>query len=355
MTRARDGWGPPVPPLRPALVGLAVLSSLVAVFAFVRAFPIVWAADAQRNLAAASAALNGSFGGVPDYLYSPLAAVLTIPVLILPQEVAVALWFAAKLAILLAGTAVATRGLARPDRVLAAIAVVAFLPILYDLELGNVTVLVLAAVALVAWNPDRFITGIPLGLLLATAPKPQLIPVLLWMLLANRKALAGAITTAGVATLAGIAVTGIPAYATWVATLRAPAYLSAGDVINLAIWPLPTIVVVVGSVAAVIGLLLALRRGYWPGLVASICLGLLLAPYTLIYGAALLPAAAPAAARAAPRALLLLALAAPVALILVFPAWVAVVLSIAVLIPAVAWPGREAATRPWGSDPEPVD
>ena len=355
MTPARDGWAPPVPPRRPALVGLAVLSSLVAVFACGRAFPIIWAADAQRNLAAASAALNGSFGGVPDYLYSPLAAVLTIPALIVPQEVAVALWFAAKLAILLAGTAVATRGLARPDRVLAAIAVVAFLPILYDLELGNVTVLVLAAVALVAWNPDRFITGIPLGLLLATAPKPQLIPVLLWMLLANRKALAGAITTAGVATLAGIAVTGIPAYATWVATLRAPAYLSAGDVINLAIWPLPTIVVVVGSVAAVIGLLLALRRGYWPGLVASICLGLLLAPYTLIYGAALLPAAAPAAARAAPRALLLLALTAPVALILVFPAWVAVVLGLAALIPAVAWPRREAARRPWSSDPEPVD
>ncbi len=355
MTPGKGELGPPLPPLRPALVGLAVLSSLVAAFAFVRAFPIVWAADAQRNLAAASAALHGSFGGVPDYLYSPLAAVLTIPALILPQESAAVLWFAVKIAIILAGTAVATRGLARIDRALAAVAVVTFLPILYDLELGNVTVLVLAAVALVAWNPDRFITGIPMGLLLATAPKPQLIPVLLWMLLANRKALAGAITTAGAATLAGIAVAGIPAYATWVATLRAPAYLNAGDVINLAIWPQPMAIVAVGSVAAVIGFVLALRRGYWQGLVASICLGLLLAPYTLIYGAALLPAAAPAAARAAPRALLLLALTAPVALILVFPAWVAVVLGLAVLIPAVAWPGRDAARRPWSTEPEPLD
>ena len=111
----------------------------------------------------------------------------------------------------------------------------------------------------------------------------------------------------------------------------------------------------VGSAAAVLAFAVALRRGYWPGLAAAICLGLLLAPYTLIYGAALLPAGAPAAARAAPRALLLLALTAPVALVLVFQTWVAVVLGLAAVIPAVAWPGRMTAPRAWGAHPEPVD
>lgn len=353
MTPARRAVVRPGVPLRPALVGLGLMSAVVGAFAFVRAFPNVWGADAQRNLDAASAALVGSFGSVPDYLYSPLAAVLTIPASLLPAEIAVAGWLAAKLAFLFVGTAIATRGLARLDRMLVGIAVVTFLPILYDLELGNVTVLTLAAIALVAWNPDRFITGIPLGLLLATAPKPQLIPVLLWMMFANRKALAGAVATAGSATLAGIAITGIPAYMTWVATLRAPAYLNSGDVINLAIWPQPLIVVVVGSVAAVLGFGLALRRGYWAGLVAAMCLGLLLAPYTLIYGAGVLPVAAAAAARAAPRALLLLALTAPAALMLVFPVWVGVILALAALIPAVAWSDGPTTPGPRTTAPGP--
>ena len=212
MTPARGPVARLGVPLRPALVGLAGLSVVVGVFAFGRAFPNVWGVDALRNLAAASAALHGSFGIVPDYLYSPLAAVLTVPALLVPPDVAVAGWFTVKVALLLLGAAIATRGLENPDRVLAGISLVFFLPILYDLELGNVTVFVLAGVALVAWSPDRFITGIPLGLLLATAPKPQLIPVLLWMVLANRKALAGVVATAASATLVAIVAIGTPAY-----------------------------------------------------------------------------------------------------------------------------------------------
>lgn len=342
-------------PLRPALVGLAGLSVVIAAFAFVRAIPTVWGVDAQRNLDAASAALSGSFGTTPDYLYSPLSAVLTVPALLVPPGVAIVLWLAFKLALLAVGTAIATRGLETVDRVLLGIAVVTFLPLMYDLEVGNVTVLVLAAVVLVSWNRDQLITGIPLGLLLATAPKPQLIPVLLWMAFANRRALAGTMITAGSATLAGIAITGIPAYLTWVATLRAPAYLNAGEIINLAIWSQPMIVVAAGSAAAVVAFGVALRRGYWAGFVAAMCLGLLLAPYTLIYAAGMLPAATPALARAAPRATLLLALTAPAALVLVFPLWVAIVLGVAALVPAAAWPGRLLASQSRPPDPEPVD
>jgi len=345
-------------PLRPALIGLATLSTIVAAFAFVRAIPEVWGVDAMRNMAAATAALHGSFGQVPDYLYSPLAAVLTVPASLLPPAIAIALWLAARLGILLVGAAIATRGLARLDRVLIAICLVTFLPLLYDLEVGNVTVLVLAAIAIVAWNPDRLMTGIPMGLLLATAPKPQMIPVLVWMLVANRKALAGAITTAGAATLAGIAVTGIAAYTTWIATLRAPAYLNTGgEIINLAIWPQPPIVVWVGTALAVIGWAMAMRRGYWAGLLGAMCLGLLLAPYTLIYGAGVLPAAVPAAARAAPRATLLFAFTAPVALLLVFPLWVAAILGLAALLPAVLWqaaPDHPGGRRTPRRGPEPV-
>jgi hypothetical protein len=325
---------------RPALVGLAFLTALVGGFAVARAAQNVWAVDAHRNLAAAVALLNGTFGSVPDYLYSPLAAVLTVPALALPTDVAVVAWLALKIALLAVGTAVATRGLGGIDRLLLGVAVVGFLPILYDLELGNVTVIVLAAVAAIAWTPDRVTTGIPLGLILATAPKPQLVPVLVWLAVTHRRALVGALVTAALATLVGLALTGPAAYAVWVEALRAPAYLSSGEVINLALWSLPPVVAVPGALAAIGGFYLALRRGYWPGLLAAICVGLLLAPYTLIYGAGLLPVAAPAGVRASPRAVLGLAITAPVALVLAFPVWVGLVLALAALLSAGAWPSR---------------
>ena len=328
---------------RPALVGLAGLSAIVGVFAVVRAAQNVWAVDAHRDIAAAVALLNGTSGSVPGYLYSPLAAALTVPALALPTDVAVVAWLALKVALLAAGTAVATRGLGGINRLLVGIAVVGFLPILYDLELGNVTVLVLAALAAFAWTPDRVATGIPLGLILATAPKPQLIPVLVWLAVAHRRALVGAVTTATLATLVGLALTGLGAYGAWVDALRAPAYLNSGEVINLALWSLPPVVAVPSALAVIGGFYLALRRGYWPGLLAAMCLGLLLAPYTLIYGAGLLPVAAPAAVRASPRAVLGLAITAPVALVLAFPAWVALVLAVAALVPAPAWPSPGSA------------
>jgi hypothetical protein len=320
------------------LLGLSVLSSIVGAVAFARAAQNVWAVDAHRNLAAATALVNGAFGSVPDYLYSPLAAALTVPFLSLPTDVAVIAWLVFKMAVLAVGTLVATRGLARVDRVMVGVAAVAFLPILYDVELGNVTVIVLAAVAAIAWTPDRLATGVPLGLVLATAPKPQLVPILIWLAVVHRRALVGAMTTAALATLVGLALAGPAAYAAWVDALRAPAYLANSDVINLALWSLPPVVSVPAAGVAIAGLLLALRRGYWPGLVAANCVGLLLAPYTLIYGAGLLLAAAPAAVRASPRTILGLAVVAPVALVIAFPGWVGLVLALSVLVPVDAWP-----------------
>jgi hypothetical protein len=341
-------FGPLTLARRPALFGLAFLTAFVGGFAMVRAAEKVWAADIHRNLDAAQALLDGAFGTTPDYLYSPLAAALTVPALALPTDIAVLGWLVIKVVILVVGIAVATRGFDRADRVLMAVAVVGFLPLLYDLELGNVTVLMLGALACVAWAPDRVVTGIPLGLILATAPKPQLLPVLIWMLLVHRRALAGVVVTAALATLVGVLLAGLDAYSTWLAILRAPSYLTAGNVINLAVWSFPTPLAVVAAVATVIGLVVGLSRGYWPGLVASLCAGMLLAPYTLVYAAGLLPVVAPAAARASPRLTLALALIAPVVLVLAFQLWVGVVLVAVAWLPTSAWPSAAIAVDPGG-------
>ncbi len=347
LPRRRGGPAGGFDPLahRRALLGLAGLTAVVGTFALMRAAENVWAVDAHRNLAAASAVLVGSFGSVAGYLYSPLAAMLTVPALLLPTDVAVLAWLILKVGILTAGVAIATRGQQMPDRILVGIAIVGFLPLLYDLELGNVTVLLLAAIALVAWTPDRIATGLPLGLILATAPKPQVIPVLIWMIVAHRQALVGATVTAVGATLLGLGLAGTTAYETWISALRAPEYLTSGTVINLSLWSLPPVTAVPVALAAVGAFLVALRRGYWPGLLAAICVGLLLAPYTLIYGAGLIPVVARAAVRASPRATLGLAITAPVALILAFPVWVGLALALAAACPAQAWPPRPGSMR----------
>lgn len=323
---------------RRALVGLAGMAAIVAAFAILRSAPDVWAVDAHRNLAAADALLHGTFGSVEGYLYSPLAAALTVPALAVPTDVAVVVYLGVRVLLLAAGALIATRSLPRQERLLVIVAVLAFLPLTYDLALGNVTTFVLAAIAMTTWWGDRAAAGIPLGIILATAPKPQLIPLLVWMAVARPRSLVGASATAAAATVLAAAALGVSTYRTWVTALEAPPYLSSGPVINLAVWAWPMPVAIAAALVTLGAWFVAFRNGYWPSLLAATCAGILLAPYTLIYAAAVLPAVAPAMARAAPRATLALALCAPLALILAFQAWVAAAMALAVLVPRDRWP-----------------
>jgi len=321
---------------RPALVALAGFSTVTGVVLILSVAPSAWAADAHRNLQAARALLDGTFGTVDGYLYSPLAAALTIPALAVPEGAAVVGWLVLKVAILMIATRVATRGLQPLDRLLVSAAVIAFLPVLYDLELGNVTILVAAAIAMVAWTPDRAAAGIPVGIVLATAPKPQLIPVLVWMAVFRRHALGGALGAAGLGTLAGLVVVGPGPYGAWIAALRAPPDLAVG---NFSLSGMPPLAAIPASFAVLAAALLALRRGPAPGLIAALACGLLVSPYTILYAAGVLLVAAPALARAAPRPTLVLALLAPVGLVVAFPLWVGSVMLLAFTVPRRRWPG----------------
>jgi hypothetical protein len=316
-------------PLRSALFAIAALSVVSTASFVIRTAQFAWAADAHRNLAAGRALLDGTFGTVEGYLYSPVAAALTIPALAVPEAWAVVGWLVLKLGVILAGTLWATRGLESSDRFLAFVAVAGFLPVLHDLELGNVAVIVAAAVALVAWSPDRVVTGVFLGIVLATAPKPGLVPVLLWMALFRPRALATAFIVAGVAILGTWVVVGAGPFAAWITALQAPPNLISG---NFSLSGLPTIPAIVASVATIVATVLAIRRGPVPGLLAAVACGLLVSPYTILYAASILVVAIPTVARAAPRTTLLLALTAPIGLILAFPLWVACLLPLALTI-----------------------
>jgi len=322
-----------------AVLAIAGFTTIVGIAVAIAIAPNAWAVDAERNLRAAHDLLAGGFGTDHGYVYSPLAAALTVPWTWIPQQLAIALWLALRLGVLAVGTALATRDRPSAERLLSFVAVALFVPTLYDLLLGNVSILLAAAVALVAWRRDASWTGIALGIALATVPKPQLVPILVWMLAYRRRALLGTAMTAAAASLVGALALGTTTYAAWIGVLRAVDYLSSPMYGNLSLFAiLPGPIALAAAVAAVAASAVALRRGEMPGLVACLSLGLLIAPYTLAYAAVLLLVALPAIAAAAPRATAVLGLSASLGVIVALPLWLAGVIAAALAVPGDRWP-----------------
>lgn len=315
MTSRERAWV--APPL--IVAAIAVPTAIIGVAVAVAIAPYAWAVDITRNLEAARDLQAGRFGTDGGYLYSPLAALLTLTASGLPSGVAVAGWLGLKLAMIAWGVRHEARGLDPLPAALVAVAVVTFVPTIHDLLLGNVTVLLVAAVAAVAWRSDRWATGIPLGLVLATAPKPQLLPILVWMILFRPRSLAGACASAAGATAATVALVGPEPYLAWIDVLRAPDYLAtsmAGNLAPQALLPGLAIPIWVISIA---GLAIALRAGETAGFVAALAAGLLLAPYTMAYSAMMLLLAVRPMAERLPMTTAGLAAVGSIAVILALP------------------------------------
>lgn len=300
----------------------------------------MWLADATRNLAAAADLVAGRFGSDPVYLYSPLAAALTVPATVILPAVAGGAWLLVRLGVVAAAVRRMTADRTPLERLLLFVGVVAFVPVLVDLMLGNVSILLAGAVAVVAWSPDRGRTGILLGLALATVPKPALIPILIWMAVYRRKALVASVVTAGVLTIAAVLVVGIAPYQAWFDALRHPFYLGGSGAGNLSLAGLlPDTLSVPLQVASVVVALVALRRGETQGFVAAIAVGLLVAPYTMAYGAVfLLLAAVPLLHVLRPLPAAIAAIAAPVLVVLFLPALAGGTLILAAVRRTADWP-----------------
>jgi hypothetical protein len=344
MAEPRDGYElPPGTSTRAFTLGLLAVAGFNAVLGIGVALaiaPHAWATDAERNLAAAGDLAAGAFGRNRGYLYSPLAAILTIPATWLPAGLAIGGWLLARLAVLAEGIRRETRGWRPVDRVSAAVATVMFVPTLYDLMLGNVTILLAAGVAVVAWSRDRASAGIVLGLLLATVPKPAVVPILVWMLIYRRRALLGTALTAVAASALTAAILGTGPYLAWFDILRRPEYLDSPQFGNLSLTALPTALAVVIGVAALAGTLLALRMGEAPGFVAVLAAGLVLAPYTMAYGPVMLLIAFRPLLWVAPVRTFLLAITGSLLVIVFLPAWALAWIATAVSVPRVVWSER---------------
>jgi len=254
------------------------------------------------------------------FLYSPLMALAARPLTWVSPTAAILIMSLIGAAIVLTGVALDTRGRALVDRVLIGIAVFTFAPVVYELLLGQTTLLIAATLYPVARRQDGFRNGVPFGVALALAPKPLLLPVLFWMLIWRRRALTATILTAAILTGIGIAVVGFDQYRSWFMVLTGAGrdtvsgtFVLSGDAVgNRSLWPLTPVNFVVAC-AVIVVTVSAIFRDAARGFVAALFAGLLLAPYSLLYAYSILLLAVKPGLEFAPRSVAALALTANLA------------------------------------------
>jgi len=350
LCRAADRVHPTVVGLAERRSVLLLLAGLNAVTGFLTAvvtIPLSLGAD-LGPLRIGASEFAGTPPEVPVFLYSPIAAAMAVPLAQLPLSVLTAAWITAGASLLLAGVARETRGWPAIDRALAAVVVLTWVPVVNELILCQVTLVLAAAAWAVIRGGGSRLSGIPMGIVLATIPKPMLIPFLVWMAFRRPQALVSTVVTACVLTVAGVTLLGPDRYAGW---FRSLAHAGAVDRLgNLSLWadgPVP--IALSAAAIALVLVLLTILADEDAGLVAAFVAGLLLAPYTLAYGVTILLVGFGAALRAHRRAAIGLALTSAPAIFGAFPAWSLVALA------AFFWASRRSRRSRAPGDPGPDD
>ena len=215
------------------------------------------------------------------FRYTPIGALVFAPLVPLAEDAAVWVWLFFKVGVLaLVAVWYSNRWMGN-QRVLVALLVLAFPPIVHDLVIGNVsTITVLALLAVARWQDPR--GGVAIGLLMVLMPKPHLVAVLAYLAFRRPRDFAAAAATMGAGVLIGLAIFGVDPWLAFFETLREP--LERTFTANVGwselLGPVGVVIgVVIGLVVFVVGVRLGGARGY--GL--SILAGILAGPYTFIH------------------------------------------------------------------------
>jgi hypothetical protein len=334
---------------RPVLAAIAAMNAITGLAIAILLGPMALGADARtyRECAAlATARVDCSF------MYPPTAAVAMQPLTWMSPPLAAIVMSGIGIAVLTAGVALETRGRASVDRALILIAAIGFAPVVYELLLGQVTLLIAATLYPVVRRPDGWRNGLLFGVALAIAPKPMLGLVLVWMLLWRRRALGGSLVAAGVVTLLGVVLAGPDQYRAWLDLLtgfadKSVAGTSAFSIHgNLSLWPLDPFRIVLGVLIGAAALWTMVREPT-RGFVAALLAGLVLAPYTGLYALSIVLLAVAPAMAYAPRVTPILALIANpvIALTGFFVPWASVALASALPLPGRSAPVDLASGR----------
>ena len=153
--------------------------------------------------------------GLP-FTYPPFAAVLMVPLSLLPAWLAAALWTGASAGALGAAVAVVRRGLGRASPawliVLVSLGALALEPVWQNFTFGQVNLLLMLAVLVDVLRPERRLSGVALGIAAGIKLTPLVFVVLL--VLAGRRDTAARAVLAFVATVA-IGFAAVPGAATY--------------------------------------------------------------------------------------------------------------------------------------------
>jgi hypothetical protein len=215
------------------------------------------------------------------FRYTPLGALPFIPFVPLGEAAASWAWVGVKVVVLIGAAAWFAKPWDGRERVLVALLVLAFPPIVHDLMIGNVSTLTLLVFIAVARWPDAR-GGVAIGLLTLLMPKPHLLPVLAYLAIRRRTEFAAAAATILVGVLIGLGVFGTELWLAFIGTLREP--LERTFTANIGFSSLfgpagVAIGVVAGLAVLAAGFMSGGSRGY--GL--SIIGGILMGPYTFIH------------------------------------------------------------------------
>lgn len=259
------------------LAGLGVAVLVTSVFLFLRStgFGYDYAAydAAARRLAAgaplyppgtAEAYNSGAYGGL--YLYAPPLAVALTPVASIPVDAATLAWLVGR--ILLLGLGCSILPVRRDVRlVMLFVASVSF-PVLYDLNLGNLSVVLFAlSAAIWRWNETPW-AGAALAAAL-TVRQPFGLVGIAWVLTRRLRPIAGAAAAGIVIVLATLPMVGIAGWTDYVTILRGLGDVSSGPH-NFSLGsmatalglesPWTTVATLVGIAGSVIAVAAAARR-----------------------------------------------------------------------------------------------
>lgn len=260
----------------------AVAMALVLFIGWLPAWGEWWGLDGARVLAVARTWLDG---GDPyyssGYLYTPLAFLLAVPWTGLPDDVALGGWFVLRVVVVAGATLYATRGMPSVVRAIATAVALVCVPVLAEYIVGNVTILLAAAMLPVIYGRHR-LSGVPFAIAFAAAPKPLMVAFLGWVLVHRRPMvvpmLAGGLAATAIATV----IAGPANLVAWLGTLTSFGGGSLDFMGNTGLTAsAPGWFVVVASLATAALVIFSLARAdESTSLVVATVAGLILTPYS---------------------------------------------------------------------------
>lgn len=241
-----------------------------------------WGLDGARTLAAARLWLEGGDPyTIVGFLYPPLGFLLAVPWTVVRVDVALAVWLIVRVVVAGWASWYATRGWPTAVRVTATGVVLVCVPVVGEYLVGNVTILLAAAMVPVIYRPGR-LSGVPLAVMFAAVPKPLLIPFFAWILVRRRPMVVPMIVAALAATALATLVSGPERIGDYLGSLtgfasgRMDFFGNAGITASMPGW----LIAIVSAVTIGLVAYLLVRADEGTSAVAAAIAGLILSPYS---------------------------------------------------------------------------